>query len=130
MVVTMTIATVRAAFGLKCSQQLDERGSQTAEHVFDDVIRSNAKSLAAHLGRHMPIPEMPREPRELTRILVGHVDDRFRRRSNDEPRPIIELHAVSIAHCDGSGQIEKDVVALIGNEANPSTMPMVEIESH
>jgi hypothetical protein len=123
------MAAVRAAFRLKCSLQLDERGSKTAEHVFDDVIGPDAKNLTPDLGGNMPVAEMPGQPHELTRIRVSDVDDKLGRRPNDEPRPVIELHAVSIGHCGRRGQIEKYLVALIRDQADASTMPMIEIES-
>ena len=129
MVVTMAMAAIRAAFRLECRLKLDNRRSEAAEHVFDDVIRSDTKSLTPDLGRHMPVAEMPRESHELTRIRVSDVDDGLRRRSHDEPGPVIELYAVSIAHCDRRWQIEKDLVALIGHQSESPTMPMVEIES-
>ena len=128
MVVTMLTAAVRATFRLKCRLQLDERGSKTAQHVFDDVIRSNAKSLTAQLGRHMPIPEMPREPHELTRILVADVDDKFRRSSDDEPTPVLDLQSVSVAHGGRGIQLEEHFVALIGDQADTTTVPVVEGE--
>jgi hypothetical protein len=120
---------VRAAFGLESCQKLHSCRSEAAQHVFDDVIRPNPKSIAADLGRHMTVAEMPRESRELTRLRVSDVDNGLGRRSNDEPRPVIELHAVSIGHRDRSGQIEQYLVALIGDQADAPTMPMIEIEA-
>ena len=101
------VMVVRAAFGLKGGVKLQNRRSKAVKHVFDDVIRPNPKSVGANLGRHMTVAEMPRESRELTRVRVSDVDDGLGRRSNDEPRPVIELYAVSIGHCDRGGQIEK-----------------------
>jgi hypothetical protein len=129
MVVTITMAAVRAAFGLKSRLKLHDCRAEAVKHVFDDVIRPNAKCVPADLGRDMPVAEMPRQSHELTRIRVSNVDDRLGRRPNDEPRPVIELHAVSIGHCDRRGQVEKYLVALIRDQADASTMPMVEIES-
>src|SRR5262249_26631660 len=56
------------------------------------------------------------------------VDDGLGRRSNDEPRPVIELHAVSIGQGDRGRQIQKYLVALIGDQAEAPTVPMIEIE--
>ena len=123
------MVVVRAAFGLKGCLKLHNRRSEAAKHVFDDVIRPNPKSVAADLGRHMTVAEMPRESHELTRLRMGDVDDTLGRRSNDEPRPVIELNAVSIGHCDSGGQIENYLVALIGDQAHAPAMPMVRIES-
>jgi hypothetical protein len=129
MVVPMAMAAVRTGLRLEGCLQLRERRSEAAEHLFDDVVRPDAKSLTPDLGRHMPVAEMPRESDELTRFRVSDVDHGLRRRSNDEPRPVLELHAVSIGHWDRYRQIEKHLVALIGDQTEASTMPMVEIES-
>jgi hypothetical protein len=122
------MVAVRAAFGLKGCPELHDRRAEAAKHVFDDVIRPNPKSLAADLGRQMTVAEMPRESYELTRLRVSDIDDGLRRRSDDEPRPVITLHAISIGHCDRSREIEKELVALIGDQADAPAVPMVEIE--
>jgi hypothetical protein len=127
-VIAMVIAAVRSTFWLERRQTLHERRSEAAQHPFDHVIGPDAKRLTPDLGRHMSVAQMPREPYKLTRIRVSDVDDGFRRCPNDEPRPVIELNAVSIAHCDRRGQIEKDLVALIGDQAYAPTMPVLEIE--
>ena len=122
------MVSVRAAFGLEGGLKLHSCRSEAAKHVFDDMIRPNPKSLAADLGRHMTVAEMPCESRELTRLRVSNVDNGLGRRSNDEPRPVIELYAVSIGHCDRGGQIEQYLGALIGDQVDAPTMPMIEIE--
>jgi hypothetical protein len=124
------MVAVGAAFGLKSCLERHNRRSQAAKHLFDDVVRADAKSLTPDLGRHMAVAEMPRESHQLTRLRVSDVDDGLRRRSNDEPRPVIELYAVSIGHRDRCGQIEKDLIALIGDQAEALTMPMIEIEGN
>src|SRR5262245_26272046 len=97
------MAVVCAAFGLKGCMKLHHRRSEAAKHGFDDVIRPNPKSVAADLGQHMTVAEMPRESHELTRLRVTDVDNGLGRRSNHKPRPVFELHAVSIGHCDRGG---------------------------
>jgi hypothetical protein len=127
---TVAMVAVRAAFWLKRCLKLHKRRSEAAKHLFDDVVRPYAKSLAPDLGRHMPVAEMPRESHQLTRLRVSDVDDGLRRRSNDKPRPVVELHTVSIGHRDRCGQIEKDLIALIGDQAEAPPMPMIEIEGN
>ena len=124
---TVMIA-VRAAFWLKGCLTLHGRRSKTAKHVFDNVIRPDPKGVALDLGRHMTIAEVPCEPYELMRLWVRDVDDRLGRRANDEPRPVLELNAVSIDHRDRRGQIEQYLVALIADQADAPTVAMIEIE--
>src|SRR5262245_27255115 len=59
---------------------------------------------------------------------MSDVDEGLDGRSNDEPRPVIELDAVSIGHRDRGGQIQQHLVALIGDQTHTPTMPMIEIE--
>src|SRR5262245_33219994 len=92
------MVAVGAAFGLKGGLTPTNRLPKAAKHVFDHGIPPNPKSIAADLGRDMTVAEMPRESHELARLRVSDVDDGLGRRSNDEPRPVVELHAVSIGH--------------------------------
>jgi hypothetical protein len=97
---TVAMVAVRAAFGLKRPLKLHRHRSEAAEHRFDDVVRPDAKSPSPDFGRHIAVAEMPRESQELTQLRVSDIDDGFRRRSNDKPRPVIEPQAVSIGHRD------------------------------
>ena len=128
MMVTMLMTAVSAAFGLKGRLQLDEDCSKAAQHVFDDVIWPYAERLTSELGWNMPIAEMPRQTHKLTRIPVGDIDDGLRRRANDEPTAVLDLQAVAIAHGPRGVQVKKHLVALIGDQADTTAVPIVVIE--
>jgi len=128
MMVTVLMAAVSAAFGLKGRLQLDEDRSKAAQHVFDDVIWPNAERLTSELGRDMSIAEMPRQTHKLTGIPVGDIDDGLRGRANDEPTAVLDLQAVSIAHRGRGVQVKKHLVALIGDQADSTAVPIVVIE--
>jgi hypothetical protein len=76
----------------------------------------------------MAVAQVPREPHELTGLRVRGFDNGLRRRLDDEPRPVLELQAISIGHCGRPREIEQDLVALAGDQANTTTMPIVEVE--
>jgi hypothetical protein len=40
------------------------------------------------------------------------------------------LQAISVGHCNGFRKVEKDIFALIYNQANAATMTRIEIESN
>jgi hypothetical protein len=128
MMVTMLMAAVSAAFGLKGRLRLNEDRSKAAQHVFDDVIWPNAERLTSELRRDMSIAEMPRQTHKLTGIPVGDIDDGLRRRANDEPTAVLDLQAVSIAHRGHGVQVKKHLVALIGDQADTTAVPIVVIE--
>ena len=128
MMVTVLMTAVSAAFGLKGRLQLDEDRSKAAQHVFDDVIWPNAERLTSELGRDMSIAEMPRQTHKLAGIPVGDIDDGLRGRADDEPTAVLDLQAVSIAHCSRGVQVKKHLVALIGDQADTTAVPIVVVE--
>jgi hypothetical protein len=122
------VAAVCAAFRLESRLSRHHRRSEAAEQVFDDVIWSDAKRLTPDLSRHVSVSQMPRESHELTGIVVRDVDDGLRRGPNDQPSPVLELQAIAIGHCGRSREMEEDLVALVGDHADTTTMPIVEVE--
>ena len=128
MMVIMLMTAVSAAFGLKGRLQLDEDRSKAAQHVFDDVIWPYAERPTSELGWNMSIAEMPRQAHELTDIAVSHIDDGLRSRANDEPTAVLDLQTVSIPHRGRGVQMEKYLVALIGDQADTTAVPIVVIE--
>jgi hypothetical protein len=128
MVVTMMMTAVSAAFGLKGRLQLDEDRSKPVQHVFDDVIWPYAERLISELSWNMSIAEMPRQTHELTDIAVSDIDDGLRRRANDEPTAVLDLQAVPITHPGRGVQVKKHLVALIGDQADTTAVPIVVIE--
>ena len=122
------MTAVSAAFGLKGRVQLDEDRSKPVQHVLDDVIWPYAERLISELGWNMSIAEMPRQTHELTEIAVSDIDDGLRRRANDEPTAILNLQAVSIAHRGRGVQVKQHLVALIGEQADTTAVPIVIIE--
>jgi hypothetical protein len=128
MMVSMLMAAVRTAFGLKGRLRLIEDRSEAAQHIFDDVIWPNAERLTSELGRDMSIAEMPRQTHKLTGIPVGDIDDGLRGRKDDEPTAVLDLQSVSIPHCSRGVQVKKHLVALIGDQADTTAVPIVVVE--
>jgi hypothetical protein len=128
MIVTMLMTAVSATFGLKGRLQLDEDRSKAAQHIFDDVVWPYAERLTSELGGDMSVAEMPRQTHELTDIAVSDIDDGLRSRANDEPTSVLNLQAVSIAHRGRGIQMKKHLVALIGDQADTTAVPIVVIE--
>ena len=128
MAVMVIMTTVRAAFGLKRSFAFSENCAEAGKHLFDHMVRPDAKGFMSNLRRQMTIAEMPCKAHKLARIFMPHLDNRLCGRLNHEPPPIVKLHTISIGHSDGLWKIEKDILPLIRREPNPASMPGIEIE--
>jgi hypothetical protein len=112
-VVKVPVATISAAFRLEGGHHLCEICSKPAEHILDDMIWPKAKDVVSNFSRQMPISQMPGKTHKLIGIFMTCFDNELGCGLNPEPPPVVELQAVSIGHCNGFRQVEKDIFALI-----------------
>lgn len=127
-VVMEAVAAVCAAFGLEGDLYLHEVRSETAEHILDHMVGTNAKNVVPNFRRQMPVSQMPSKPRKFMRIFVSDFDDGLRGGVDLQPPSVVQLQAISIRHCDGLWQVEKDIFPLIRSKANAAAMARVKIE--
>ena len=73
----MVVSRISATFGLEGSAHVHKFRSQAIEHLFDHVVRPNAKNLASKLSGHMPISQMPGKARKLIGILMPDLHDKL-----------------------------------------------------
>jgi hypothetical protein len=128
MAVMVIVTTVRAAFGLKRSVAFSENCTEAGKHLFDHMVRPDTESFMANFRRQVTIAEMPRKAHKLARIRMPHLHNRLCGRLNHEPSPVVKLHTISVSHGDSLWKIEKDILALIRREPNPTPMARIEIE--
>lgn len=127
-IVIVAVAAVCTAFGLEGDLYLHEIRSETAEHILDHMVGANAKNVVPNFRRQMPVSQMPSKPRERMRIFVSDFDDGLRGCVDLQPPSVVQLQAISIRHCDGFWQVEKDILPLIRSKANAAAMARVKIE--
>src|ERR1700756_4356905 len=118
----VVVADISAAFGLERDLHPFKIRSEAKQHIFDHVIRPNAKNLVSNFSRQMPISQMPRKARQLIGIFMPDFDNEFRRGLNLQPSAIFKLQAISIGHGNRLGKVEQDIFALIPNQANAASM--------
>ncbi len=119
---------VGASFGLEGSLRPHEARAEAQEHVLDDVIRPDAKSLVPNFSGQMSIAKMPGEPHELRVITVPNFDNSLVGCSNPQPHPILELQSIAIGHRDRFWKIDKDIPALICAQANAAAMSRIKAD--
>ena len=122
------ITPVRTAFGLEGSSHVHKIRSQPLEHLFDHMVRPNAKNLASNFGRQMPISQVPGKTRKLTGILMPDFDNELGSSLNLQQPSVVKLQAISVGHGNRLRKIEKDIFALVRGQANATAMARVEIE--
>jgi hypothetical protein len=128
MVMMVAVSAIGAPFRLKRYTHLRKFRSETAEHVFDDMIWANAEDVVSDLGRQMTISQMPGKAYKLMRIFVPDFNNDFGRGPDSEPSPIFQLQAVSVGHSNRFVEIEKDIFAFVGDKPNAASMARVEIQ--
>jgi hypothetical protein len=128
MVMMVAVSAIGAPFRLKRGMDLCKIRSETTEHVFDDMVGSNAEDVVSNLRRQMAISQMPGKACKLVRIFVPDFDNGFGGGLDSEPSPVFQLQAVPIGHGNRFAKIEKNLFALIGSQANAAPMAGVEIQ--
>jgi hypothetical protein len=129
MVVMVAVATVRATLWLERDLHLREISSETAEHILDHMVGTNAKNVVPKFRRQMPVSQMPSKSHKLMRIFVPDFHDGLRGGLDLQPSSVVELQAISIRHRNSFRQVEKDIFTLICGKPNAAAMACVKIES-
>jgi hypothetical protein len=124
----VTVITIGSALGLEGSLHLHKICSETVEHIFNHMVRADAKNLASNFRRQMSISEMPGKAHKLMGILMPDFDNMLPSRLNFEPPPVVELQAIPIGHCNRFREVEQDIFALIRSQTNTTAMPSIKVE--
>src|SRR5262245_12761236 len=128
MFVMMVVVPVCAAFGLERSPYVHKSRSQAMQHLFDHMVRPNAKDLAANFSRQMPISQMPSKAHELIGVFMPDVNNKLGSGLNLQKPSIVQLQAVSVGHGNRLWEVDKHIFALVGPQANAAAMARVKIE--
>lgn len=104
-----------------------DRGTQSPQHVGNHMVLADEDAVRLHLGREMPVAEMPGNPAE-ERGIGGDLDDRFWRFLHCDPAAIFEGKPVSRHQHLGAVEIEQKILALVAGELQPAAVAVVEIE--
>ena len=128
MSVMVPLAAIGTAFRLEGGHYFRKIRSETAEHIFDNMVGPESENLVSNFSRRMPISKMPGKAHKLNGIFMPCLDDEFSSGLNLQPPPILELQAISIGHRNRFREVEKDIFALIRSETNAPTMARVKVE--
>ena len=128
-VVIVAGVAVGAAFRLERGLHVHEIRSEAMEHFLDYMVGPNAKNLIANFSRQMPISQMPGKADELIGFSMPDFDNGLRSGLDLQQPPVFELQGISIGHRNRFRKVEKDILPLIGSQANAAAMARVKIES-
>jgi hypothetical protein len=128
MTVMVRLAAISTAFRLERSHHLCKIRSETAEHIFDNMVGPESENLVSNFSRQMPISKMQGKAHKLIGIFMSCLNNELSSGLNLQPPPILELQAVSIGHRNRFREVEKDIFALIRGETNAATMARVKVE--
>jgi hypothetical protein len=129
MVVMVAVAAVRATLGLERDLHLREIRSETAEHILDHMVGTNAKNIVPNFRRQMPVSKMPGKTHKLMGIFMPDFDNKLRGGLDLQPPTVVQLQAISVRHRDSFRQVEEDIFTLICSKANAAAMACVKIKS-
>jgi len=99
---------VGAAFRLEACLDPRHRAAETAHHVLDRVVRRDADAVGQDLRRHMPVADVPGEPRQMQRVACGDLRDRLLRRDDADHAAVLEHETVAVLELRRLRQIEQE----------------------
>ena len=111
MVVVMMIVRLRvvsSAFGLERRVDRDHLGAERRKQLFNRRIALHPQPLLQDLHRHMPVAEMPGEPRQRRKVGGAGLDQRLGLSDDLDQRAVIEHQRVIGAKPHVFGEIELD----------------------
>ncbi len=119
---------IGAAFGIEGRLDLRRLGAETARHVLDHVIATDAQLRAEDLRRQVAIAEMPGDAHEMFLVARGNLEQRLRRRQDLDQPAVFERERVAGTQHDGFRQVEQEFEAPDALHDDAAAMPIVEIE--
>ena len=111
MIVVMMLVRRRIGAAFRIERCLD-RGEPCAErrqHRFERAVALQSQPVGEHLNRHVPVTEMPGEPRQMRQVVAAHLDQRGSGSTTTSTRlPSSSSSASPGAQQRGLGQHEAD----------------------
>src|SRR6516225_5056501 len=105
----LVMVSVSAAFRLESCLDFLKICSETAEHVFDHVVGSNAKDLSSNFGWQVSIAQVPGKAHQLNGIFMSDFDDILGSGLHLQPPSIVQPQSVPIRHGNCLGKVQKDI---------------------
>jgi hypothetical protein len=123
-------ASIGADFRVEGGIEPGDMAAEPGYHIGDDVIRSNAQSLAGDLKRQVSVAEMPSDPQQVRPIDRLDFEKRLGGGANTKIPAGFELKTVAVDEVTRARQIEKKGLSRIGDEAHAAAMPVDVSEGH
>src|SRR5271170_4885709 len=117
-------AGIGADFRVKGSVERGQFSAEPSDHLGDDVVGADAKTLSGNLQWQMAVAEMPGDAQQTSAIRRLDLQHRLRRRAHADIATAVEFEPVAIAKMLGAREVEQKGLARIGDEANAAPMPV------
>ena len=117
---------VRTSLWLKRRMQRRQRSAQSAQHLRQHMIRSDAQKPVTHLHRHMTVAEVVRGARERRGVGALHMQYVLGLRDNFDNAPIGAQEFVTATQYVAAGQQQPGVFAISEPGAQAAFLPQVE----
>ena len=116
-IMMMIMARVRArAVRLERRGERRELRRDAGEQRLDLGIGPHPQPVGEDLHRHMPVAEMPGEPRKMREVAAANFDKRFGLDHDVDKATVIKLQRVAVAHQNGLGKHNADLSAAHAGE--------------
>ncbi len=130
MMVAVGVAMLIVGAVLGIERRFDRRQprAKPSQHVFDHVVTPDAQPVAGDLHVDVPVADMPRKPRQLTRIRRRDLDKRLGAPDNPDDAAIVKNEAIAVMQGCGLRQIEQKSRTAFAAQDHAAAMAFMGIE--
>jgi hypothetical protein len=121
-------AEIRAALGVEWRFDLGRLGAESAYHLLDHVIATDAQPFGHDLHRQMPIAEVPGNLHEVHGVAATDLEQWLRGRDHLDQPPVFQHQRIAAAQCDHVGEVEQKLQAAGAGHRHAPPMAVVEFE--
>src|SRR3569623_2331093 len=122
------VLRIGAVLGIEYRVDECERRAETAQHLLQHMIATDAQAVADDLHFGAPIANVPGEPRQRVRGGGGELDQRLRLAGDADDSAVLDDQRVAIAELRRPRQIEQVGGAVLADENDTAAMPVLRVE--
>ena len=125
----MGVMRISAAFGIERRFNRCQARAQPLQHRLERAVRPHAQAVGKNLHRHVPVAEVPGNPRQVRQVVAANLDQRLRLDHHVDDAAVVEFKRVPIAQENSLGKHRADLSAVHAGEMPGLQAALVRLEN-
>ena len=128
-IVPVRVMRISAAFGIERRFNRCQPRAQTLQHRLERAVRPHAQAVGKNLHRHVPVAEVPGNPRQMRQVVAANLDQRLRLDHHVDDAAVVEFERVPVAQENRLGKHRADLSAVHAGEMPGLQAALIRLEN-